>query len=363
MAKVRGISVVAIAVSLLAYGALASAHTAGSPFQTDLLAGQTNDVGDVLVWNDGSNLYVKFVVSSGCLRETHVHVATSLSGIPQTKTGNPIPGKFEYSDPHGCVTEYTYQIPLTWAAGTPLYIAAHAALGEAEAMTIVSGDGQTIVTQRRSGDQVGFTTVNQPAVLAWEPGPSYPNDGPDDSGWEANSIWDQNLSVDLSSAGADWIWETYRVQDPLYGTALTLQRSFDIGCPISGNLQIACDNGYEVSLNGTLLGSDNVYGSWQTSNLRQAYVDINGWQTVGSYALTSLQQGTNTLTIDVANEYFNSDDYGNPGPGTQSSNPGACIFVLEVTYCAKGKGETGWADGSDFSGRNWATYFTYTVQE
>ena len=360
MAKAKGISVVAIAVVLLTYGALVSAHSEGFPFQTDLIAGQTDDVGDVLVWNDGSNLYVKFVVSSDYLYETHVHVATSLSAIPQTKKGNPIPGKFEHSDPHGCVTDYTYQIPLSWAPGTSLYIAAHAALGEQQAMTIVSGDGQTIVTQRRSGNQVEFTAVNQPAVIAWEPGPSYPNDGPDDSGWAANSLWDQNLSVDLRSTGADWIWESYRVQDPLYGTVLTLQRSFDIGCPIGGNLQIACDNGYEVSLNGNPLGSQSVYGEWQTSDLKQAYVDIDGWQTVGSYALTSLQQGTNSLTVDVANEYFNTDDYGNPSAGTQSSNPGACIFVLEVTYCAEG--ETGWGDGSDFSGRNWGMYFGYQVQ-
>jgi hypothetical protein len=152
----------------------------------------------------------------------------------------------------------------------------------------------------------------------------------------------------------------------VYGTVLTLQRTFDIGYPIDGNLLIACDNGYEVFLNGTSLGSDNVYGDWRTSNLMQAFVDVNGWDTVGSYNLLDyLLDGTNVLTIDAANEYFNPDDQGNPYLGTESSNPAACIFVTDIDYYADG--ETAWACGEDncddFPGKNWATYFTYTVQE
>ena len=57
--------------------------------------------------------------------ETHLHIATSLAGIPQTKTGNPIPGKFEYKGEHDSVESYQYQIPMTWTNGTTLYIAAH----------------------------------------------------------------------------------------------------------------------------------------------------------------------------------------------------------------------------------------------
>jgi hypothetical protein len=232
-------------------------------------------------------------------------------------------------------------------------------------MAIVSGDGQTKVIQHRSGDAAGFTSLDQAAVLAWEPGPNYPNDGPDDSSWEANSLWDQRLSTDLRPTGADWIWESYQVLDPVKGTVLTFQRTFDIGYPIDGSLRIACDNGYEVFLNGTSLGSDNVYGDWRTSNLKQAFVDVNGWDTVGSFALLDyLLDGANVLIIDAANEYFNTDDSGNPYIGTVSSNPGACIFAMDVDYYADG--ETAWGCGDescfDFDGKNWATYFMYTVQ-
>jgi len=122
---------------------------------------------------------------------------------------------------------------------------------------------------------------------------------------------------------------------------------------------ITRDNVYEVQLNGISLGSDNVYGDWKPSNLKQAYVDIDGWQRVGSYALQPyLKQGINSLTIDTADEYL--DDYGHPYTGTPSNNPVAIIFSMEVIYCVEE--ETAWADGNDIPGRNWATYFTYLVQ-
>lgn len=96
----------------------------------DLMAGQHNDVGDVLVWGDGTNLYVTYTVSeAGCaITETHLAVATSLSDIPQTKKGNPIPGQFPYSMIHNPpVTEYTYTLDATqWDAAAELFVAAHA---------------------------------------------------------------------------------------------------------------------------------------------------------------------------------------------------------------------------------------------
>jgi hypothetical protein len=114
-----------------------------------------------------------------------------------------------------------------------------------------------------------------------------------------------------------------------------------------------------------------VYGDWKPSNLKQAYVDVSGWDAVGSYPMFDhLLEGANTLTIDAANEYFDTDDAGNGAPGTQSSNPGACIFALEEDICYLESGETAWGcrngstepNCSDFPGKNWATYFTYDVR-
>jgi hypothetical protein len=118
----------AFLLALVPVGAMA--HTEGDPYVTDLLAGQDMDVGDVLVWNDGVNLYVKYAVDDPwCLTETHLHVSDSPDGIPHTNKGNPIPGKFNYGDDNlDCVDFWgPIEIPLNgWEIGTELYIAAHA---------------------------------------------------------------------------------------------------------------------------------------------------------------------------------------------------------------------------------------------
>lgn len=115
-----------------------AAHPCSNPFRTDLIAAQFTDVGDVLVCNDAQNLYVRFKtihqtppdpLGDWHIRETHLAVATDLSGIPQ-RNGNPVPGLFPYSSYHDpVVTVQTYSIPLEWPVGTVLYIAAHAGVG------------------------------------------------------------------------------------------------------------------------------------------------------------------------------------------------------------------------------------------
>jgi hypothetical protein len=135
MKRMRELSIVVIvAMLLLTAATIASAHTEDDPFTTNLIAGGGNvnsaiDAGDVLVWNDSDNLYVKYVTDGWCLTETHLHIDISPDEIPQTN-GNPIPGQFDYKTEHDCVTdyvtEYTYEIPLDGYYGQKLSIAAHA---------------------------------------------------------------------------------------------------------------------------------------------------------------------------------------------------------------------------------------------
>ena len=79
---------------------------------TNLLAGQNTDVGDVIVTNDGTNLYVTYALVDGwCMTESHLAVATTKAAIPHTKKGNPIPGQFAYGDYYDpCVTSDTFTI-------------------------------------------------------------------------------------------------------------------------------------------------------------------------------------------------------------------------------------------------------------
>ncbi|TKJ38004.1 hypothetical protein CEE36_10865 [candidate division TA06 bacterium B3_TA06] len=93
-----------------------------------LYAAQHHRVGELLVWNDSSFLYVKYVTDEGYdMSETHLHVDPQSDSIPQAN-GNPIPGRFDYKEEHDPrVNEYTYEVEWdsTWD-GKDLNIAAHA---------------------------------------------------------------------------------------------------------------------------------------------------------------------------------------------------------------------------------------------
>ena len=113
----RTIEVLALCVAVALVPIMALAHTAENPLQVDLIADGGSpatavDAGDVLVWNDSSSLYVKYVADPNwCITATQLQVATSSGGIPQ-KNGNPIPGQFQNKTLHDCVSEYTYTISL-----------------------------------------------------------------------------------------------------------------------------------------------------------------------------------------------------------------------------------------------------------
>lgn len=82
----------------------------------DLITSQNTYVGEVTVCTDivSATLIVTYnmynTVDGWCLVETHLQVATSVNGIPQTKRGSPIPGRFDYGDEHSCAETATFEI-------------------------------------------------------------------------------------------------------------------------------------------------------------------------------------------------------------------------------------------------------------
>ena len=98
-----------------------SAHTESDPYVAWLKAGQYMTMGNVHVWNDGSNLHVEYHLHPGWqMTETHLYVGTS----PPDKGS---PGKFNYGTEYvSPVTDDEYLIPLSWSVGETIYIAAHA---------------------------------------------------------------------------------------------------------------------------------------------------------------------------------------------------------------------------------------------
>ena len=119
-----------ILVMVLALG-IAIPVSANGPY--DLIADgrdEALDVGSVTVAQSGSDLIVTIATDylDYELVETHVHVAMSYLDLPQTGSGNPKVGHFDYSSEHdpmaGDVTSKQYTIPLSSYGLT--YVAVHA---------------------------------------------------------------------------------------------------------------------------------------------------------------------------------------------------------------------------------------------
>ncbi|AEH61446.1 hypothetical protein Mzhil_1609 [Methanosalsum zhilinae DSM 4017] len=101
-----------------------------------LFAGQDIPIGTVDVWHDCENLYVKYMINDKeyldwYFTETHFDIATDVSDISQSRSSNPIPGRFEYgNDSLDYLKEYSETIPLDKLDGycDRLIIAAHASV-------------------------------------------------------------------------------------------------------------------------------------------------------------------------------------------------------------------------------------------
>jgi len=137
-----------VLLSALMIAIIGTFGTVSADENVDLIAGNGSgeglDVGDIIVSNNATHIVVEFTTTGDwCMTETHLHIApqgdveTPAEGIPQTKKGNPIPGKFDYSTDftdHDCTNQvkYTLSIPLPndCDLGDDVVIAAHAAVQE-----------------------------------------------------------------------------------------------------------------------------------------------------------------------------------------------------------------------------------------
>ncbi len=99
----------------------------------DLIAGRTEDVGDVTCWIQGGDFFALYSMNMGWkLAETHLAVAGSILDIELTKNGNPKVGHFPWKTEHEpTVDEYLYSIALDelgFDHNGEMVIAAHAAV-------------------------------------------------------------------------------------------------------------------------------------------------------------------------------------------------------------------------------------------
>jgi hypothetical protein len=328
-----------------------------------LFAGQSWEIGEVLVKASADGICVKFVLTDEAaitdgwvITEVHVAVAATAEGIPQ-KNGNPIPGQFPVNvdiDPGVTETEW-YCLDYDWTASTQLVIAAHAVVSKIQAGYTVSdclvsgaaSDNVLLLAEDplNPGYPVGYTAPYQtysgtptPSVLAW-----------------THSAW-----APYGITGANWISSAEYAETPDFNTWRLFTRTFNLppaATNISGTMWVNCDNAEDVYLNGQFVGNGApavVYGSSPPSG------PAHGWSSVeGPWDVSSkLIAGSNALWTMTRN-------YGWPGGVT--ANPTALIYKLCYQYDMPPvvlATETAWGGTcGNFTGKNWATYICYTPQE
>ena len=390
---------------------LVSAHTEESPYVADLLAGQTEDVGDVKVWNDGDNLYVTYNITDPDWRITETHLYVGKNN-PNTLTT--APGQFPYDDDDATSvtdTVVTYEIPLDdidgysmqlnrkgkstgvmVADGAPgvepcndVYIAAHAVVEKC------------VVEPRTLYPELTWQRSSETSVAVY---PGYGAQWTEAQGLaialdSATLVWDGGTGGQCFtgySTRSDISWASWNCTQPgepsTTGTDLRrFQATFDIpvGYSVTGGTLGSVNPGYET----VIPMNDNIYifvnmdadGSpgdelifWggtisipqldptrthflgmlrrdtQPSN-QPVFPETDGWHMDGAIPAISSSlfvEGANVLDV-FAEELWTGGGMHELGLTLEG----------EQTTCET---ETAWGDGLDFPGKNWATYFTYHVQ-
>lgn len=366
----------------------------------DLYAGQNMLVGCVYVTSDSDSVTVRFDTSADCggnftgwpMTETHLAVAGSLDGIPQTKKGNPIPGKFPFSNDHNpAVMSFVYDVPYNIAMnGTQIIVAAHAVVWD-------PASGGTL--QVCSDGDESYTAYNNydlgPDAGAPEPRYGISKKSAEPYGIQVDteaSLWDTNVGAPFFTTSgatdcADWVWEDnfrFRGTDtlcdpatdgpdcinqavnPINGDRVEFTDSFYLPGPaVAGMLYATCDNAYEAYVNTTTpgdplltgqTGASAAFPDWWTSDLRQPSVKTGGWQTAESVPVSGLVVGDNFLFFRAANEEManGSQLWCDTGAFV---NPAGIIWQFDVHYAETS--ETAWGGCNEFPGKNWATYIVY----
>jgi hypothetical protein len=330
----------------------AFAHTEDAPFVTDLIAGGGNFesailVGQVNVWNDDNYIYVKYLITNPdwCMTSTHLHIATSLEGIPQKK-GNPPPGKFDYKMPHECSTEYTYAIEMTWPVGTELYIAAHADVctmgglsSHVDAFAEMLPDTATMSLITGMPVSEFLITITNGGIL----------DGVY-NGWCVDR--DNGIYLDGSI-----LYDVYAVSsyEELPCDAIEYPENLDL---------------VNWILNQDFVGKESPggYGVYTASDVQLAI-----WTLIEDDLPSTYPQQQARADEIVSAAQANGEGY-IPGcfdlmavilfPFSEDICPNAQPVLIPIVLpCVPAQCETAWANGFDFPGKNWALYFTYEIQQ
>jgi hypothetical protein len=125
-----------ISVASAAFASCVATEDASGIATFPLLAGQSINAGEITAQVTGDNLEINYTATDGwTLNEVHLWAGKTITDMPQTRKGLPVPGKFPYaSGDIGPETTYTVSIPLSTLPCDEAYlIAAHASMSKTHA--------------------------------------------------------------------------------------------------------------------------------------------------------------------------------------------------------------------------------------
>jgi len=344
---------ICISLTLVATIYTSVAHTETEPYETDLIAGQYYDAGDVLVWNDGDNLFVKFVAEEDWqIKETHLHVAESLEGIPQVN-GNPPPGQFDYKQEHDpAVTEFCYEIENIWDVDDELFIAAHAEVCEE------TTEGGLEEVQEMLPEIVTASAVHAISIghlysyfVVTISGGTY-LDGTH-NGWCVSLA---SLMTDYQSFNAK-VFSSY---ESIPAGLIDYPENLDLVNWILNQDYVGetSPGGY-----GTYTYGDIQRAIWELVEDQQSSLYLGDWNINRANEIVTDAISYGEGFIPDCNEVFAVilvpiDIFGQK----DLSLGQICIIPVPIPCETEWGCETAWGDGADFPGSNWAMYFTYIIQ-
>jgi len=299
-------------------------------YTTDLIAGGGNpksamDAGQVTVSSDGESLEVTYQTEDGWeITETHLDIECSLDEIPQ-KNGNPIPGKFEYSnDFEPGVTEHTVTINLDDLCCTDPIIAAHAVVQKKILLNPTPYYADVVVDYNQSLRKDG-TPVR--------PGRSVPEQG--------------------------LAFETGRDETNFFSLGFGGWLIAGFNCPIRNgpgdDIKVIEDTWGSYPLEKAEVYASNDGVNWVYLGLADNTVrdPVYNIHTIATFDLGSMTEAKYIKVIDVSDPAVHNNEA-----------DGYDLNAIEsLQDCVEIQEETAWGEGPGFPGKNWAMYFSYDLSD
>ena len=308
-----------------------------------LFAGQSMDAGFVTITRNSGKIYVKYSPRNGwALEETHLHIADNYNAIPQTKTGNPKIGKFDFSTPHGLVQDYTYEVMDDF--GDCLAVAAHAVV-KSNMASIINFELELPI---QAILQVQYPYNGAPSYLQSTITGGTLLDGTY-NGWcidTDRSITQNPYTVDVYSSYEGLPAGTVEHPENLDLINWIINQDF-VGQP-------------------SLCGGNNTYGDvqrviWTLIDDELSTSGLGQWSQCRADLIIAAALENGEGFVPACNDYIAVVLI----PVNPIRDPIAQITIAQVTFidlqveCDYAGEETAWGDGNPFNGNSWATWIHY----